>query len=216
MKRIFLYFTVLCNLTAFGQANDGSLKKSLSYYLPDISYNAKITTPERFFGHQVGEWHVSHDRLVEYMKLLADQSDRVDFVVYGRTHENRPLVNLHISSPQNLSKKNEIQQRSVELTLAEKAGQLDIAQMPLILYQGYSIHGNEPSGVNASILVAYYLAAGESEEVAATLTKLFYPVGSLLQPGWCPKIFHLGQQPQRHEPDNRPCHQRIQRNVAWG
>ncbi|MBL0083350.1 MAG: hypothetical protein IPP37_13430 [Saprospiraceae bacterium] len=173
MKRIFLFFTVLCNLTAFGQANDGSLKKSLSYYLPDISYNAKITTPERFFGHQVGEWHVSHDRLVEYLKLLADQSDRVDFVVYGRTHENRPLVNLYISSPQNLGKKNEIQQRSVELTLAEKAGQLDIAQMPLILYQGYSIHGNESSGVNASILVAYYLAAGESEEVASTLQNCF-------------------------------------------
>ncbi|HMT00212.1 MAG TPA: zinc carboxypeptidase, partial [Saprospiraceae bacterium] len=133
MKRIFLFLAVLCNLAVYGQANDGSLKKKLSYYLPDISYNAKITSPEDFFGHQVGEWHISHDRLVEYMKLLADQSDRVDFVVYGRTHENRPLVNLHISSPQNLSKKNLIQQQSVELTLAEKAGQLDISKMPLIL-----------------------------------------------------------------------------------
>jgi len=173
MKRIFLFLAVLCNLTVYGQANDGTLKRKLSYYLPDISYNAKITSPEDFFGHQVGEWHISHDRLVEYMKLLADQSDRVDFVVYGRTHENRPLVNLHISSPQNLSKKNIIQQQSVELTLAEKAGQLDISKMPLILYQGYSIHGNEPSGVNASVLVAYYLAAGESEEVASTLQNCF-------------------------------------------
>lgn len=173
MKRIFLFLAVLCNLTAFTQANDGSLRKSLTYYLPDIPYNKSITTPESFFGHQVGEWHISHDRLVEYMKLLADQSDRVDFEVYGRTHENRPLINLHISSPTNLQNKLKIQQESVALTQAEKNGQINLDNMPLILYQGYSIHGNEPSGVNASVLVAYYLAAGQSAEVMATLQNCF-------------------------------------------
>ncbi len=37
--------------------------------------------------------------------------------------------------------------------------------MPIVVYQGFSIHGNEPSGSNAALLVAYYLAAAESDEV---------------------------------------------------
>ena len=34
----------------------------LSYYLGDTSnYNQLIPTPESIIGHQVGEFHVSHD-----------------------------------------------------------------------------------------------------------------------------------------------------------
>ena len=44
----------------------------LSYYLPDsITYDNKIPTPEEIIGHEVGEWHVTHDKLVYYMKALA-------------------------------------------------------------------------------------------------------------------------------------------------
>ena len=33
--------------------------------------------------------------------------------------------------------------------------------LPLVVYQGFSIHGNEPSGSNASLLAIYYLAAAQ-------------------------------------------------------
>ena len=36
-------------------------------------------------------------------------------------------------------------------------------------YQGYSIHGNEPSGANAALLVAYYLAAAEGTDITELL-----------------------------------------------
>ena len=36
---------------------------------------------------------------------------------------------------------------------------------PVVIYQGYSIHGNEPSGSNAALLYAYYLAASENEKL---------------------------------------------------
>ena len=166
-----LSFVLMCNFL-MAQANDGSLKKDISYYLPNIKYNAAITSPEAWLGYQVGEWHVSHDQLVGYLKLLAAESDRVDYTEYGRTHENRPLITLHISSPSNLAKKDQIQQMSADQTDVTKA-QADHSQLPLILYQGYTIHGNEASGVNAAVLVAYYLAAGESEMVAATLEKCY-------------------------------------------
>jgi len=38
----------------------------LSYYLPqDISYDQSIPTPKEIIGHEVGEWHVTHDKLYE-------------------------------------------------------------------------------------------------------------------------------------------------------
>ncbi|MBK8699729.1 MAG: zinc carboxypeptidase [Saprospiraceae bacterium] len=107
------------------------------------------------------------------MKLLAQESDRVEYAEIGRTHENRPLINLYISTPENLKRKGEIQRAHQELTEADKANKVDLSGLPVVLYQGYSIHGNEPSGVNASMLVAYYLAAGQSGEVTATLSNCF-------------------------------------------
>ena len=37
--------------------------------------------------------------------------------------------------------------------------------MPVVVYQGFSIHGNEPSGSNAALAVAYYLAAAQGQKV---------------------------------------------------
>jgi predicted deacylase len=33
--------------------------------------------------------------------------------------------------------------------------------LPIVVYLGYSIHGNESSGTGAAIALAYYLAAAE-------------------------------------------------------
>ena len=49
---------------------------------------------------------------------------------------------------------------------------LDIANMPTIVYQGFSIHGNEPSGSNAGLLVAYHLAASKDISVAEMLKEV--------------------------------------------
>ena len=48
---------------------------------------------------------------------------------------------------------------------ARKPGEIHRPSPPY-LYQGFSIHGNEPSGGNAAPLVAYYLAAAPYEAVA--------------------------------------------------
>ncbi|MFN9864892.1 MAG: hypothetical protein ACK55U_15930, partial [Bacteroidota bacterium] len=39
----------------------------LNYFLPaKIQYNPAIPTPKSVIGHEVGEWHITHDRLVNY------------------------------------------------------------------------------------------------------------------------------------------------------
>ena len=42
--------------------------------------------------------------------------------------------------------------------------------MPLVVVLSYSIHGNEASGANAALLVAYELASSNDPEILATLT----------------------------------------------
>ncbi|GLR19388.1 M14 family metallopeptidase [Portibacter lacus] len=139
-------------------------KVDLNYYLPDITYDSSIPTPEEFLGYQVGEWHVSHDQLVYYMKELASHSDRITIETYARTHENRPLVLLTITSPKNQSNIDEIRKTHVSLSDPKESGQ-PIVNMPAVIYQGFSIHGNEPSGSNAALMVAYYLAAGQGDYI---------------------------------------------------
>ena len=141
----------------------------LSYYLPEIEYDAAIPTPQSFLGYQIGDWHVSHDQVVAYFKALDAASDRIELYEYARSHENRPLYVAIISTPENLKNKEKIKAFHADLSDVSKASSISIKDMPAVLYQGYSIHGNESSGVNASLLVAYYLAAGKSNEVLSLL-----------------------------------------------
>jgi murein tripeptide amidase MpaA len=37
--------------------------------------------------------------------------------------------------------------------------------MPIVVYIGHSIHGNESSGANAALVSAYYLAAAQGRQI---------------------------------------------------
>jgi hypothetical protein len=63
-----------------------------------------LQTPEQFLGFTVGADNklVRWDRIVEYMKLAAANSDRVRFRELGKTSQNNPFVALEISAPDTL------------------------------------------------------------------------------------------------------------------
>ncbi|MEL0202049.1 MAG: M14 family metallopeptidase, partial [Flavobacteriaceae bacterium] len=122
-------------------------------------------------GYEVGEWHVSHDRLVQYMTALAQASDRITLENRGYTFERRPLLLLTITSPENHQRIDEIKAQHQQLTTPEGSN-LAVENMPAVLYQGFSIHGNEPSGANAGLLAAYHLAASEDPETLTLLDEV--------------------------------------------
>src|SRR5882672_11028873 len=126
-----------------------SSQPDLSYYLPEgTTYDPAIPTPKAIIGHEVGEWHVTHDRLVNYMYALDKASDRVSLEVTGYTYEGRPLLLLTITSPKNHEKLEAIRTQHLQLTDPAKSASLDTKSMPIVFYIGFSIHGNEASGVN--------------------------------------------------------------------
>lgn len=142
-------------------------KINLHYYLPNVAYDATIPTPARYLGYEVGEWHASHDQLVAYMRVLAESSPRVRLQEYGRSHENRPLICLTITAPANHDRVEAIKAARQGLRTGKTAPE----QAVPVAYMGYSIHGNEASGTNAALMVAYYLAAAQTDEVKQLLEK---------------------------------------------
>ncbi|WP_369999964.1 M14 family zinc carboxypeptidase [Winogradskyella sp.] len=135
----------------------------LSYYLPqDVSYDSSIPTPKSIIGHEVGEWHITHDKLVQYMYVLAEASNRIVIEDRGETFEDRPLLLLTITSPTNHQNLEAIRTAHTDAT---ESNSTDVENRPIVVYQGFSIHGNESSGSNAALAVAYYLAAAQGPKI---------------------------------------------------
>ena len=167
MKKYTLLVVVLLLGISKNIAQDYSV--NLDYYLPtNVSYNPNIPTPKSSIGHQVGDWHITHDKLVQYMYALASSSDRITIEDRGATFEGRPLLLLTITSANNHLNIETIRQQHLELTQKEPST-TNINEMPIVVQQGFSIHGNEPSGSNAALAVAYYLAAAQGPAIDTLL-----------------------------------------------
>jgi hypothetical protein len=131
-----------------------------AYYFPGVgNFNSQIPTPEQFFGYPIGSHHTRHDKMVEYFRELDRLSDRVSFAIIGQTYEYRPVVMLTITAPENHQKLEEIRQNHLK-----RATQNVGSDVPFVIQLGYNVHGNEPSGMEAAILTAYYLTASETAE----------------------------------------------------
>ncbi|HSL84699.1 MAG TPA: M14 metallopeptidase family protein [Thermoanaerobaculia bacterium] len=214
MKRLAPTMLALLLLLSAPAAAQGPLpaEVDLSYYLPEAaSYDPEVPAPAEVLGHQVGAWHVRPDQLVGYMERLAAASDRVRIEELGRTHERRPQVLLTISSPENLARLDEIGARHRELSEgrgpgAEGAGHADLAGRPVFVYLGYSIHGNEPSGANASMLVAYHLAAGRGGEVEEMLANAVVLLDPSLNPDGLGRFAHWANMYRGEQPVADPDH----------
>ena len=153
-----------------------------SYYLPDISYNQNIPDPSSILGFQIGEWHITHGQLLQYMTAVCESSPNCQLVEYARSHEDKPLIHLLISNEANLQDVDRI--KDSRRSAIEKGDAKALGELPMVIYQGYSIHGNESSGANAATLIAYYLLAGQSghlkellDEAVVIIDPCFNPDG---------------------------------------
>jgi hypothetical protein len=186
----------------------------LDYYLPtDVRYNPAIPTPESFFGFQVGEWHLHPDQLHAYMKALDDASDRITMTPMGRSYEQRQIWLMTITAPENHANIDALRQQHLALSDPATPARAEIDKMPVVVWLGYSVHGNEPSGSNASPLVAYYLAAAQGDEIEKLLRETVILLNPSINPDGLNRFatwanMHRGKQPVA-DPNSR------EHNEAW-
>ena len=176
MKKTVIFILFLFNFILITNSQE-----KLDYFLPDnVTYNQNIPTPEQFFGQQVGEWHLTHDQILYYMKEIAKVSDRAIIQEYARSWENRPLVQVIFTSAKNHGNLNEL--KELHKKHASPNENISSEGVPLIVSLTYGVHGNESSGPNTSILTAYYLAAAEGDKIDKLLDNTIVLVDPNLNP----------------------------------
>lgn len=175
----FCTFLLLTPATGFGQ---GTENRPTSFWPENVKFNDKITTPEEFFGFEVGQHHLTHAQVVRYLERLAQESDRVTVKQTGRTHGGRPLLLLTITSRKNRETLDSIQRQHFELTRPEMADEVDVAKLPAVINMGYGVHGDESSATNCTPLVAHYLAAAKGKEINAILNNCVILLDPCLNP----------------------------------
>ncbi len=175
MKKIF---TTLCATLVmfFAFAQEG-----LDYYLPgDVTYDKDIPTPDQFFKQELGEWHLTHEQVLNYMNEIANISGRAIIYEYARSYENKPLVHLVFTSENNHENLDEL--KTLHTRYSNPDEDIPIAGVPLVVSLTYGVHGNESSGPNASVLTAYHLAAAKGEKIDKMLGSTIIIVDPCLNP----------------------------------
>lgn len=182
MRRLFLLLLLV--LTGVAGAGAQSLPFSLDVPLPGITgFDPRIPKPEDVIGHPIGTRHTAPHQIVEYVRAVDASSDRVRAEVYAHSYEGRPLLCAWVTAPDNHARLEAIRQANVRLSEEPDAvTEADLAAQPVVIWQGYSIHGNEASGSEAALLYLYYLAAGQGPGIEEALQNVVILLDPMFNP----------------------------------
>lgn len=183
---------------------------ALNYYLPladttNNSYSSEIPTPESHLGYQVGEWHVRPEQLDSYFRQLAAISPRVTIETYAHSYEKRPLSLVFISSEENIKNLESLRLQHLKM---EKS-----TDRPAVTWMGYSVHGNEASGSNASLLLGYHLAAATDQQTLEQLKDQIIIIDPSLNPDGLSRFAHWANSYRSKHPNSDS--QTREHNEAW-
>ena len=169
MKRALMCLLFLITAYGFNYAQE----KELIWYMPEgvENFNSKIPSPEKVLGFKSGERHITYDQVLIYMRRLAELSPRVKIIEQGYTYEKNPLIYLIISTHENLANLEQIREEHLRIADPLQSPKLKLESMPVVNWFGYSVHGNEATGMNASVIFAYALAASEDKIITDMLEK---------------------------------------------
>jgi len=148
-----------------------------------------LQTPEQFLGFRIGTDNklARWDRIVEYMKLAAANSDRVRFRELGRTTNDNPFITLEISSPDTL--KNLDRYKQLERKLYFQGGAPTDAERDAIFREGKlvllitcSIHATEIGASQMAVELVHRLATEDSPVVKKILDNVIFLLVPSLNP----------------------------------
>jgi len=157
-----------------------------------------LQTPEQFLGHRVGADNklIRWDKIVEYMKLAAANSDRVRFRELGRSSNDNPYIALEIASPETL--KNLDHYKQLERKLYFQGGPPTDAERDEIIRSGKvvvfiscSIHATEIGATQMAVELVHKLATDDSPAVKKILDNVIFvlvpsanPDGQIMVTDW--------------------------------
>ena len=162
-----------------------------------IAQVGQITTPQEFFGFQMGEdrklanWH----KLVEYYELVGSQSPRMQVVNMGETAMGNPFLALYISTPENLANLDQIKTFNNKLTDPRGITMTEIDEAvengKAIVVQSFGIHSNEVAAPQTAAELVYDMLTRDDEDMMRILNNTlsilmpaFNPDGQIMVADW--------------------------------
>ena len=161
---------------------------SLGSRTAEAQTRQQITSPEEFFGFQMGadrtiaRW----DRMVEYYRLLETECSRIRVVEMGPSTLDNPFLALFISSPNNLARLEEFRQINAQLSdprgISEDRIKNLVAEGKVVINQSMSLHATEIGGSLMAVELAYDLASRTDEEAMRILDNVIFVMIPSLNP----------------------------------
>ena len=188
MHRYILYFFILIiNVNANTLMEPTSLSSDL--YKANIledNYVSSVDHPNKFLDFDYATRVATPEQITSALEAWSKQSDKLKVIEYARTHENRPLHAVFISSPKNLKNldliKEKINQLSDARVTNDRKAKTLIDQLPAIAWMAYSIHGNETSGADAALGIIYHLIASKNDDILQLLDDMVIIVDPVMNP----------------------------------
>jgi len=131
----------------------------------------EITPPEEVLGFKIGDDFkiAKWTDIVNYCKLLAEQSEKIDLLTLGKSTLGRDLIMLVISSPQNLQRIEEIKKIQYKLHDPRKISDDEAKELAkkgkAVVLISCSIHSTEIASSLMSMELAYKLASLDSPDI---------------------------------------------------
>ena len=148
-----------------------------------------LQTPEQYFGFRIGSDNklARWDKIVDYMKLVSQTSDRVRFRELGKSTNGHPFIALEIASPDTL--KNLDHYKQLQRKLYFQGGAPTDAERDEIFRQGKavllvttSIHATEIGASQMVVELVHRLATDTSPQVKKILDNVIFVLVPSLNP----------------------------------
>ncbi len=154
--------------------------------LTSANTDSAIPTQQDLLGFAPGDRVATPAEIVTAFTAWAKVSAKTRLFEHGHSYENRPLHHFVITSERNMARLDEIKAGMAKLAdargvSAEERKRL-VDSLPGVAWLGYSIHGPETSGSDASLAVAYHLLADKSEQNQKLLDELVVVINPVLNP----------------------------------
>ncbi|MDF1545669.1 MAG: M14 family metallopeptidase [bacterium] len=185
------------------------------------NYDPAIPSPQEFFPRDFSVWPVRYHEMVEYITAVAAVSDRVKIEQHGSSWEGRELYNVFISSPDNIARLDGLRAGMDKIaspgSFSGKAAlQEAVAQQPCFAWLGYSIHGDEISGMDAAIQLIYHLTAARDSVSLHLLNNVVVIVDPTENPDGRERYLSMLQSNQSHVPNYDMNAMQHQGRWPWG
>lgn len=155
-------------------------------FLPSASRAANIPTQQQVLGYDFGEKISMHHEAIFYAQALAKASPRVTLKLRGETWEGRDMALLLVGSEHNIKRLETLREGYQALADPRKTSKGALAgllhDLPALVWLQESVHGNEISGTDSGLLLAWHLASANDERTNKLLEQVVIGIELMQNP----------------------------------